>query len=45
MLRECKPVSVFVELANIKNYADQQRLIIEKNRQLLAEWLFEGLTK
>lgn len=45
MLRECKPTSVFVELANIKNQSDQQRLVIEKNRQLLAEWLFEGLTE
>ncbi|MFN7118765.1 MAG: N-acetylmuramoyl-L-alanine amidase [Saprospiraceae bacterium] len=45
MLREPKPASVFVELANIRNYADQQRLVLPKNRQLLAEWLFEGLTK
>ncbi|MDX1940697.1 MAG: N-acetylmuramoyl-L-alanine amidase [Saprospiraceae bacterium] len=43
MLRECKPTSVFIELANIKNYSDQQRVVVEKNRQLLAEWLFEGL--
>lgn len=45
MLRECKPTSVFVELGNIRNAADQQRIILAKNRQLLAEWLFEGLTK
>ncbi len=45
MLRECKPASVFVELGNIRNPSDQQRIILEKNRQLLAEWLFEGLTK
>ncbi len=44
MLRECQPPSVFIELANIRNYADQQRIVVEKNRQLLAEWLFEGLT-
>lgn len=45
MLRECKPRAVFVELANIRNYSDQQRIVLAKNRQLLAEWLFEGLTK
>jgi N-acetylmuramoyl-L-alanine amidase len=45
MLREPKPRSVFVELANIRNYADQQRIVSAKNRQLLAEWLFEGLTR
>lgn len=44
MLRECKPTSVYIELANIRNYSDQQRIVIEKNRQLLAEWLYEGLT-
>lgn len=45
MLRECKPKSVFVELANIRNFSDQQRIALAKNRQLLAEWLYEGLTK
>lgn len=44
-LRSAKPVSVYVELANIRNYSDQQRLILPRNRQLLAEWLFEGLLK
>ena len=45
MLRECKPNSVFVELANIRNYSDQQRIALAANRQLLAEWLYEGLTR
>ncbi len=45
MLRECKPTSVYVELANIRNYSDQQRIVYESNRQLLANWLFEGITK
>lgn len=45
MLRECEPTSVYIELANIRNYGDQQRLVVQKNRQLLAEWLYEGLTK
>ncbi|MBX2928864.1 MAG: N-acetylmuramoyl-L-alanine amidase [Saprospiraceae bacterium] len=44
-LREAKPVSVYVELGNIRNYGDQQRIVLPSNRQLLAEWLFEGLTK
>jgi len=45
MLRESKPNSVYVELANIRNYSDQQRIVLESNRQLLANWLFEGITK
>ena len=44
MLRETKPLSVYVELANIQNAGDQQRIIVERNRQLLADWLFEGLS-
>ncbi len=43
MLRECKPTSVYIELANIRNAHDQQRIIIERNRELLAEWMLEGL--
>ena len=43
MLREVKPVSVYIELANIKNKADQQRIILESNREALASWLYEGL--
>lgn len=45
MLRETQPLSVYVELANIHNPGDQQRILIERNRQLLADWLFEGLAK
>jgi len=45
MLRESKPNSVYVELANIRNYSDQARIVLESNRQLLANWLFEGITK
>ncbi len=44
-LREARPVSVYVELANIRNFGDQQRIVLPTNRQLLAEWLFEGLTR
>jgi N-acetylmuramoyl-L-alanine amidase len=43
MLRETTPLSVYIELANIRNSIDQQRLVLERNRQYLAEWLFEGL--
>jgi len=43
MLRECEPPAVYVELANIRNTFDQQRIIIDRNRQLLADWMLEGL--
>ncbi|MCB0837889.1 MAG: N-acetylmuramoyl-L-alanine amidase [Bacteroidetes bacterium] len=45
MLRETEPTAVFIELGNIKNSNDQQRLIQERNRQLIADWLFEGLVE
>jgi N-acetylmuramoyl-L-alanine amidase len=37
------PRAVYVELANIRNDWDQQRLVITSNRQALANWLFQGL--
>jgi N-acetylmuramoyl-L-alanine amidase len=43
MLRETKVPSAYVELGNIRHQQDQQRIILPSNRQLLAEWLFEGL--
>lgn len=45
MLRETRTNSVYIELANIRNTFDQQRIIVENNRQLLADWLLEGLMK
>ncbi len=39
------PRSVYVELANIRNDWDQQRLVIPNNRQALANWLFSALTR
>ena len=45
MLREPNTTSVFVELGNIRNPFDQQRFILENNRQALANWLYEGLIK
>ncbi len=44
MLRETKPTSVYIELGNIRNPSDQKRFVMESNRDVLAKWLFEGLT-
>lgn len=43
MLREIDPLAVYVELGNISNPVDQQRIVIPHNRQLIADWLFAGL--
>ncbi|MEM8583016.1 MAG: N-acetylmuramoyl-L-alanine amidase [Bacteroidota bacterium] len=43
MLRETEVPGVYIELANIRNPVDQQRIVLERNRQLLAEWLLLGL--
>ena len=43
MLRETKVPSAYIEMGNIRHPQDQQRLILAKNRQLLADWLLEGL--
>ncbi|WP_198664749.1 N-acetylmuramoyl-L-alanine amidase [Lewinella sp. IMCC34191] len=43
MLRETIPSGVYIELANIANTSDQQRIINPRNRQLLADWLLLGL--
>lgn len=42
VLSHATPVSVFVELGNIQNTFDQRRLVINSNRQALANWLMEG---
>ncbi|MBL7825532.1 MAG: N-acetylmuramoyl-L-alanine amidase [Saprospiraceae bacterium] len=39
------PKAVYIELANIKNDWDQQRLVLKNNRQAVANWLFQGLLK
>ena len=44
MLRNTQPVSVYAELGNIQHPIDQMRFTLVKNRQYLADWLFEGLT-
>lgn len=43
VLRNTYPTAVFVELANIRNKFDHRRILLESNRQALANWLFEGL--
>ena len=37
------PVAVYIELGNIRNSWDQQRVVIANNRQALANWLYEAL--
>ena len=43
MLRECKPIGIYLELGNIRHPLDQQRIVLESNREALAKWLFDGL--
>ena len=43
MLRETKVTSSYIEIGNIRHPTDQQRIIVPRNRQLLADWLFQGL--
>lgn len=43
MLRETKPISAFIEVANMQNIEDQKRIVIPSNRQAIADWLTEGL--
>jgi N-acetylmuramoyl-L-alanine amidase len=43
VLRKTNPVAVFIELGNIRNFRDQQRFILEDNRQALANWLADGI--
>lgn len=43
VLRCTLPVAAFIELGNINNSRDIQRIVQESNRQALANWLCEGL--
>ena len=36
--------AVYIEMANIQNDWDQQRLVIPNNRQAVANWIFQGLS-
>ncbi len=45
VLRVTQPKAVLIELANIKNKADHKRILLASNREALAKWIFEGITK
>jgi N-acetylmuramoyl-L-alanine amidase len=45
VLKYSYPAAVFIELGNINHSRDQQRFMLEDNRQALANWLCEGLVK
>ncbi|HEX5112639.1 MAG TPA: N-acetylmuramoyl-L-alanine amidase [Saprospiraceae bacterium] len=44
-LRVPLPTTLYVELANIRNESDRKRILPSTNRQALANWLYEGLSK
>ena len=44
-LRVPLPTTLYVELANIRNESDRKRLLPSTNRQALANWLYDGLTR
>lgn len=43
VIKNSNPPSVFIELANINHFRDQQRIIIPDNRQAVSNWLRDGL--
>ena len=45
VMANSSPSAVFVELGNIQNSSDQQRFILNSNRQALATWLRDGFVK
>jgi len=45
MLNNTIPPVTFIELGNIKNFRDQQRILIPTNRQAIANWLCDGYIK
>lgn len=42
VLRASDPEPIFIELANIRNEEDRKRILVPRNRQLLAEWMAES---
>lgn len=42
VLRNTVPVAVYVEVANIQSPFDQQRIVLENNRQALANWMCDA---
>ena len=45
LIRNLKPVSVFIEIGNIQNPRDQIRILEPNNRQAIANWLTDGVIK
>lgn len=45
VIREILTPLVYIELGNITNDFDQKRLVLENNRQALANWFCDGLLK
>lgn len=45
VLKNSNPPAVFLELGNLQNEKDRKRLILESNRQALAEWICQGIIK
>ncbi|WP_235295695.1 N-acetylmuramoyl-L-alanine amidase [Portibacter marinus] len=45
MINYTNPPIVYIELANIKNPQDQKRILLNTNRQALANWIFQGVIK
>ena len=43
VLRNTQPAGVYLDLGNIRNSRDQQRLVLENNRQALAKWITEAI--
>jgi N-acetylmuramoyl-L-alanine amidase len=43
LLNETLPTPVYMELGNLKNRLDQDRFLLQNNRQAVANWLCEAL--
>ena len=43
MVRNTLPTALYVELGNIKNSEDRKRFLLPENRQILADWMFDGM--
>ncbi len=45
LLKYSFPTAAFIELGNIRNSEDQKRVVVPRNRQVVADWLTEGVLK
>lgn len=45
VLKNTMPKAVLIELANIRNASDHQRILRSSNRQVLAQWIFDGIAR